>query len=59
MIANDTSTAVTMEPYQLKVHIKDLKKALKLANGDDIRICNYESGQVEISTNAMIRRDYS
>ena len=58
MIDNNTGTVVVLEPYQLKNHIKDLKRALKISEGYDTQIVFYEGNEVQISSNSMIHRDY-
>ena len=59
MIANNTGTAVVLEPYQLKDHIKNLKRALEIYAGNNIQIAFFEGNEIEIATNAVIGRDYS
>ena len=59
MIANNTGTVVILEPYQLKDHIKNLKRALEISAGNNIQIAFFEGDEIEIATNAAIGRDYS
>jgi hypothetical protein len=59
LIANNTGTVVILEPYQLKDHIKNLKRALEISAGNNIQIAFFERNEIGIATNAAIGRDYS